>query len=58
MTLSFLGYELGKNPETQQKLQDEIDQAYDANGGEMPDSTTIQGMVANIIYKYCNSMTY
>ncbi len=52
MTLSFMGYELGKNPETQQKLQDEIDQAFDENGGEMPDYNTIQGTVANIIYKY------
>ena len=52
MTLSFLGYEFGKNPEVQQKLQDEIDQAFDENGGEMPDYTTIQGMVAKIIYSY------
>jgi len=44
MTLSFMGYELGKNPETQQKLQDEIDQAFDENGGEMPDYNTIQGL--------------
>ncbi len=51
MTMAFLCYELGKNPEIQQKLQDEIDQAYDENGGEMPDATTIQGMVANIINK-------
>ena len=52
MTLSFLGYEFGKNPEVQQKLQDEIDQAFDENGGEMPDYTTIQGRVAKIIYSY------
>ena len=52
MTLSFLGYEFGKNPEVQQKLQDEIDQAFDENGGEMPDYATIQGRVAKIIYSY------
>ena len=48
MTLAFLGYELGKNPEAQQKLQEEIDQAFDENGGEMPDYSTIQGRVVSI----------
>ena len=46
MTLSFLAYDLGKNPEIQQRLQDEIDQAFDENGGEMPDYNSIQGRVA------------
>jgi len=44
MTLSFLSYELAKNPNIQEKLQEEIDQAFDDNNGEMPDYSSIQGL--------------
>ena len=44
MTLSFLSYELAKNPNIQEMLQEEIDQAFDENNGEMPEYSTIQGL--------------
>eukprot|EP00088_Acartia_fossae_P003776 TRINITY_DN11613_c0_g1_i3.p1 TRINITY_DN11613_c0_g1~~TRINITY_DN11613_c0_g1_i3.p1 ORF type:complete len:541 (-),score=132.78 TRINITY_DN11613_c0_g1_i3:63-1655(-) len=44
MTLSFLGYELGKNPDIQEKLQEEIDQAFEENDGKLPDYNVIQGL--------------
>ena len=49
MTLSFLGYELGNNSEVQTRLQEEIDQAFEDNGGKIPDYTTIQGRVDNLL---------
>ena len=49
MTLSFLGYELGNNSEIQTRLQEEIDQAFEDNGGKIPDYTTIQGRVDNLL---------
>jgi cytochrome P450 len=44
MTLSYLAYELSKNPEVQRKLQDEIDQAYEESDGEIPDYNVIQSL--------------
>jgi len=44
MTLSYLAYELSKNPEVQEKLQEEIDQAFEESGGEFPDYNVIQSL--------------
>eukprot|EP00092_Neocalanus_flemingeri_P035217 GFUD01038321.1.p1 GENE.GFUD01038321.1~~GFUD01038321.1.p1 ORF type:complete len:542 (+),score=134.82 GFUD01038321.1:26-1627(+) len=44
MTLSFLSYEMSKNPEAQKKLQEEIDHAYEEAGGEFPDYNAIQNL--------------
>merc|ERR1719341_2047052 len=44
MTLSFLAYEMSKNPEVQKKLQEEIDQAFDESEGELPDYSVIQSL--------------
>ena len=44
MTLSFLSYDLAQNPEIQENLQAEIDQAFDDNDGKLPDYTTIQAL--------------
>jgi hypothetical protein len=35
MTLSYLVYQLAKNPAVQQKLQEEVDQAYEESQGEI-----------------------
>merc|ERR1719187_175731 len=44
MTLSYLTHELAKNPEVQQRLQEEVDDAFDKAGGSIPDYYTIQGL--------------
>merc|ERR1719153_1284324 len=44
MTLTYLAYAMSKNPEIQQKLQEEVDQAFEDNNGEMPDYTVIQSL--------------
>ena len=41
MTLSFLAYAMSKNPEVQERLHQEVDQAFEDNDGEMPDYQTI-----------------
>merc|ERR1711911_141078 len=41
-TLSFLSYELASNPDIQEKLQEEVDEAYKANNGDLPDYKVIQ----------------
>ena len=43
MTLSWICYELAKNPDLQRRLQEEVDAAYDAAGGKTPDYNDIQG---------------
>jgi len=43
-TLSYLAYELSKNPEIQEKLQEEIDQAFEEAGGKFPDYNVIQSL--------------
>ena len=43
MTLSWICYELAKNPDLQKRLQDEVDAVYDSAGGKTPDYTDIQG---------------
>jgi len=42
--LSYLSYELSRNPEIQKKLQEEIDEAYEDSDGEIPDYSTIQNL--------------
>jgi cytochrome P450 len=44
MTLSFLAYAISKNPEIQEKLQEEVDQAFEANDDKLPDYNTIQNL--------------
>ena len=43
-TLSYLAYELSKNPDIQEKLQEEIDQAFEEAGGKFPDYNLIQSL--------------
>ena len=40
MTLSWICYELAKNPDLQRRLQEEVDAAYEAAGGKTPTTTT------------------
>ena len=42
MTLSFMGYYLSKHPDVQARLQDEIDQAFEDNEGNLPEYQAIQ----------------
>jgi len=44
MLLSYIGWELAKNPDIQAKLQEEIDEAFDENNDKMPDYNTIQNL--------------
>jgi len=44
MTLSFLAYAMSKNPTVQEKLQEEVDEAFEMNDGELPDYNTIQNL--------------
>merc|ERR1711962_1557280 len=44
MTLSYLAYALSNNPDVQQKLQEEVDQAFEAADGDFPDYNTVQGL--------------
>ena len=44
MTLSYLAYEMSINPELQERLHQEVDQAFEDNDGEMPDYQTIQNL--------------
>ena len=41
ITLSYLSYSMAKHPDIQQKLQEEVDQAFEDNSGELPDYSTI-----------------
>ena len=43
VTLSWICYELAKNPDLQRRLQEEVDTAYEAAGGKTPDYNHIQG---------------
>ena len=43
-TLSYLAYELSKNQDIQEKLQEEIDQAFEEAGGKFPDYNVIQSL--------------
>ena len=49
MTLSYLTHELAKNPEVQQRLQEEVDDAFDKAGGSIPDYYTIQGTARTVV---------
>jgi len=42
--LSFIAYEMSKNQDIQMKLQEEIDDAFEESGGEIPDYSVIQSM--------------
>ena len=42
MTLAYLSYFLSQYPDVQANLQDEIDMAFEENGGKLPDYHTIQ----------------
>ena len=42
MTLAIMGYFLSKYPSVQTKLQEEIDQAFQDNGGSLPEYQVIQ----------------
>ena len=44
MTLAYLAYELSINPDVQEKLQEEVDQAFEEAGGEFPDYNVIQSL--------------
>jgi len=44
MTLSYLAYAMSKNPEIQEKLQQEVDEAFEENNGELPDYNKIQSL--------------
>ena len=44
MTLSYMAYQLSINPEVQQRLQEEIDEAFDEAGGKFPDYNVIQSL--------------
>merc|ERR1719273_2485395 len=44
MTLSYLAYAMAKHPDIQEKLQEEIDQAFDDAGDKFPDYNTIQSL--------------
>jgi cytochrome P450 family 6 len=41
LTISFASYELAKNPDIQERLQEEIDAAFEECNGKMPDYNTI-----------------
>ena len=43
-TLSYLSYDLSKNPHVQEKLQEEVDQAFLDSEGAFPDYTSIQAL--------------
>ena len=43
-TLSYCAFELVKNPDIQRRLQDEIDDVMEQNGGELPDYNQTQSM--------------
>lgn len=53
MTMSYVCYELAKNPEIQRRVQDEIDEAIEKADGKMPDYTAIQGLqyMEQVIYE-------
>jgi len=44
MTLSYWAYAMSKHPEIQEKLQAEVDEAFEASNGEFPDYSTIQNL--------------
>merc|ERR550519_2697592 len=44
MTLSYLAYALSNHPEIQQKLQDEVDRAFEESDGKFPDYTKVQSL--------------
>ena len=61
MTLSYLAYAMSKNPNIQEKLQEEIDHAFDNSEDEFPDYNTIQklpylDMVIHETLRYYSSL--
>ena len=43
MALSWICYELAKNPDLQRQVQDKVDAVYESMGGNTPDYTDVQG---------------
>ena len=43
MALSWICYELAKNPDLQRQVQDKVDAVYESTGGNTPDYTDVQG---------------
>ena len=43
MALSWICYELAKNPDLQRQVQDKVDAVYESVGGKTPDYTDVQG---------------
>jgi len=44
MTLAFILYALAENPDVQDKLQQEVDEAWEDAGGSFPDYSKVQGL--------------
>ena len=44
MTMSYVCYELAKNPDIQRRMQEEIDEAIEKAEGQMPDYSAVQGL--------------
>merc|ERR550519_1310047 len=44
MAISFAAYELANHPDIQEKLQEEIDEAFEEAGDKMPDYSVIQNL--------------
>ena len=44
MTLSFLAFEMTRNPDLQERLHREVDMAFEKNDGKMPDFAVIQNL--------------
>jgi len=44
LTLAFASHELSKNPDIQERLQNEVDEAYESANGKCPDYNVIQNL--------------
>ena len=44
MTLAYALYALSLNPDVQEKLQQEVDEAWECSGDKLPDYNTVQGL--------------
>jgi hypothetical protein len=55
MTLSYLVYQLAKNPGVQQKLQEEVDQAYEESQGKV---TFVSFFVKEVFLTFLSFINY